>query len=59
MTYCYILPMEHLFWVSSNNQSAHWDSTCLGTAFPWWKCPGEIALHSHPSLPRDFRGRSL
>ena len=34
-----------------NNQPADWDSTCLGTAFPWWKCPGEIAVRVHPSLP--------
>ena len=39
-----------------NNQSAHWDSTCLVTTFPWWKCPGEIAVCVYCSLPHDFFG---
>jgi len=38
---------------------AYWYSACLGTAFPWWKCPGEIAVCDHCSLPRDFLARSL
>jgi hypothetical protein len=39
-------------------QSPQWDSTRLGTAFPRWKCPGEIALHVYCSLPNDIRGIS-
>jgi len=35
----------------TNNQLADWDSTCLDTAFPWWKCLVEITVHVHPSLP--------
>jgi len=35
----------------TNNQPTYWDSTCLGTAFPWWKCPGEITVRVHLSLP--------
>ena len=34
MTFCYVLPVEHLFLVSSNNQPAYWNSTCLSTTFP-------------------------
>ena len=41
------------------NQPAYWDSTCLGTAFPWWKFPGEIAVRVYRLLRRDFLGRSL
>ena len=37
--------------MSSNNQPAYWDSTCLGTAFPCWKCPGEITLCSSLTAP--------
>jgi len=59
MTFCYILPMVHLFQVPNNNQPAYWDSTCLGTIFSWWKCPDEIALCAHRSLPQDSLGRSL
>ena len=35
-----------------------WNCT-HGTAFRWWKCPDEFALHVHRSMPRDFLGRSL
>ena len=59
MTFCYILPVERLFYVSSNNQPTYWDSTCICTAFPWWKYPGEIGLRSLAPLPRDFLGRCL
>jgi hypothetical protein len=45
--------------VSSNNQPAYWYSTNLGTAFPRWKNPGEIAPRAHCLLPRDFLGRNL
>ena len=45
--------------MSSNNLPAYWDSTCLGIAFPWWKCPGEITLHAYHSLPHDFLVRNL
>ena len=44
--------------VSGNNQPAYWDSTCLGTAFPWWKCPVEICLCSLCTA-QDFLGISL
>jgi len=33
MTFCYILPVESLFQVTSNNQTAYWDSPSLDTAF--------------------------
>jgi hypothetical protein len=49
MTFCYILPVERHFQVFSNNQPAYWNSKYLGTAFPWWKFPGEIAGHAHRS----------
>ena len=52
-------PVECVFKVSNNNQLAYWDSTCLGTAFPWPQSCTEIALRAHRSLPRDFWGRSL
>ena len=51
--------------LSGNNQlhttavrqqsAAYYDSTRLGTAFPWWKCPDEIALGAHRSLPEIFQ----
>jgi len=44
--------------VSSNNQPVHWDSTCHGTALPWWTCPGEIALRVQRSLFRDSGKKS-
>jgi len=58
MTFFY-KSVERPFYVSSNNQPAYWNSTCLITAFPCWKCPGEIAVRAHLSLPREFLGRSL
>jgi hypothetical protein len=33
MTFCYILPVEHLFSVSNNNQPAFQGSICLGVVF--------------------------
>jgi len=59
MTFCYILPLEHFFYVSSNNWLAYWDSTGLGTAFLWWKNLGEITLLTNCSLSQVFLGRSL
>jgi len=59
MTFSYMLPVKRLLQVSINNQPAYWDSTRLGTAFPLWKCPSEIALRAHSLLPRDFMERSL
>ena len=50
MTFCYIL---------LNNQPAYWDSAYLGTAFPSWIYPDQIALGAHRSLPRYFLGRKL
>jgi hypothetical protein len=32
MTFCYILPVERLFYVFSNNQLSYRHSTCFGTA---------------------------
>jgi len=47
--------------IVSNNHPAYTcrDSTCLGTGFPWWKFPGEIAVRAYRSLLQDFLGRSL
>ena len=59
MTFCYMLPVECLLQVFRNNQLAYWESTCLGTAFPSRKFPGEIALRAHRSLPRNFLERNL
>jgi len=58
MICCYILSVERLFQVSSNNHPAHWDSTCHGSALRWWKCPGEIGLHAYHSLSRDSGKKS-
>jgi len=59
MIFCYVLPVECLFQVSSNNQPVCWDFIYPGVAFPWWKYPGEIGLRAHLSLPSNFMGRSL
>ena len=59
MTFCHILCMECLFYASSNNQPACWDSTYLDTTFPWWKYPGEIAVCAYRSLLQDLLGRSV
>jgi hypothetical protein len=59
MNFWNFLPVERLLLVSSNNQLAYWDFTCLGTAFLRWKYPGEIAVPAHRSLPQDFLGWSL
>ena len=55
----FCMPVERLFYVSSNNQPTSWDSTCLITASLCWKCHGEIAVRAHLSLSRDFLGRNL
>ena len=50
MTFCYTLPVEHPFEVSSNNQSTYCYSIGIGTAFPWWKYHSEISIRTHCSL---------
>jgi len=51
MQFCHTLPVERLFYTCGNNQLSHRNSSCLATAFGWWKYHDKIVLCSHGSLP--------